>query len=156
LAANEGRGAFAFIQCLQVLGHTSFAAALAIMRSFAYLIEPGGLAVISVPYTPLPEDCFYAIGRAGDSPEPFEDLAGDRVSVASAHGRQSTLVRLGRNEYDRLAAAPRPGILHVRHFSQAAIMTLIEWSGFFVLDHAVSAWYTEERGDLMMLTRRRG
>jgi len=54
-----------------------------------------------------------------------------------------------------LARDPPTGVLPVRHFSMSSVMRLVRNAGMTAVDKHAYHWVTPDRGDLMLLLRRR-
>lgn len=128
------RGAFRFIQCIQVIGHIPLEAQVELPQRLARLLEPGGLLILALPFTHLEAD----------------ELSKSHLSL----NRESPGEPIDHREYDQLARHPPPGVLPVRHFSLMSVRQLLEPTGLLPISMHDYGWKTATRGDLLILAER--
>lgn len=128
----ELEGQLRFVQCLQVLGHSTCAAAEEILARLSTWLAPGAPLLLAVPYTNAFADD-YRISELGEAASrPVE-----------------------REEFDEAAASPRPGTLPVRHFAMPSVARLLAQAGLAQEWVSPFGWLSYEHADLLVLARRR-
>ncbi len=134
-ASGAAEGAFTFIQCVQVLGHVPLASVQPALTACARALAPGGHLLIGVPFVGSPMDDFWITFLDGEQPRPMPTDA---------------------RKYDRLARAPQPLRLPVRHFALGTLIEAHQQAGLEVVQHKPYNWFSDVRGDLFVLAKKPG
>jgi SAM-dependent methyltransferase len=135
LEHEDLRGAFDFVQLVQVLGHVPHRAVSSTLRAMHHLLQPEGALLVAVPFAGTPTDLVF-------------------VTALDDDGK----VRPRRVEppvYDELAKNPQPGKLPVRHFCTTSIMSAFAMAGFTIDVTQPYHWFSRDTGDVFVLARKR-
>jgi SAM-dependent methyltransferase len=127
-------GAFSLVQCIQVLGHIETTRVVHALTRMRTLLHDDGVLLFAVPFTGAPFDDFWITFLDGEKPRPMP-----------------TDVR----KYDRLARRPEDVRLPVRHFALESLHALLDESGLFPVVHQPYNWFSDVRGDLFMVAKKK-
>ncbi len=131
----ELRGAFSFVQMIQVLGHLPVRAVGDALGAMHHLLDERGHLLLAVPFSGTPRDLTFVTALAGDG-----RVRPRAVSLA---------------DYDALARCPEEGKLPVRHFSMTSLLSALTTGGFELVEAKPYHWFSHDTGDLFALARRR-
>lgn len=134
LRAAPFSSSFAFVQCIQVLGHVPRDRVETMLATMASLLAPGGALLLAVPFTGHPVDDFW-------------------ITFLSEEARPKPMQTSG-FKYDALARAPETMKLPVRHFSMTTLRHHCAAAGLVVEETLPYNWFDDVRGDLFALCRR--
>jgi SAM-dependent methyltransferase len=127
-------GAFSLVQCIQVLGHIETVRVVHALTRMCSLLDDDGVLLFAVPFTGAPFDDFWITFLDGEKPRPMP-----------------TDVR----KYDRLARHPENVRLPVRHFALETLHALLDESGLSPVVHQPYNWFSDVRGDLFMVAKKK-